>query len=84
VIIDSPPVLMVTDPVILSTKADGTIVVVRSQKTTRPVLKRVVGFLSHSHGRKLGFVVNGMDTKSVEYYYSYGYYGDNKYYGQEA
>jgi hypothetical protein len=48
------------------------------------VLKRVVGVLSHSHGRKLGFVVNGMDTKSVEYYYSYGYYGDNKYYGEEA
>jgi capsular exopolysaccharide synthesis family protein len=84
IIIDSPPVLMVTDPVILSTKADGTIVVVRSQKTTRPVLKRVVGVLSRSHGRKLGFVVNGMDTTSVEYYYSYGYYGDNKYYGEEA
>lgn len=84
VIVDSPPVLMVTDPVILSTKVDGTIVVVRSQRTTRPVLKRVVGVLSHSQGRKLGFVVNGMDTKSVEYYYSYGYYGDNKYYGEEA
>jgi len=84
VIIDSPPVLMVTDAVILSTKADGTIIVVRSQKTTRPVLKRAVDVLSHSYGRKLGFVVNGMDTKSVEYYYSYGYYGDNKYYGEEA
>ena len=84
VLIDSPPVLMVTDPVILSTKADGTIIVVRSQKTTKPVLKRVVEVLSHSYGRKLGFVVNGMDTKSVEYYYSYGYYGDNKYYGEEA
>lgn len=84
VLIDSPPVLMVTDPVVLSTKADGTIVVVRSQRTTRPVLKRVIGVLSHSRGRKLGFVVNGMDTKSVEYYYSYGYYGDNKYYGEEA
>jgi capsular exopolysaccharide synthesis family protein len=84
VIVDSPPVLMVTDAVILSTKVDGTIIVVRSQKTTRPVLKRTVDVLSHSYGRKLGFVVNGMDTKSVEYYYSYGYYGDNKYYGEEA
>jgi polysaccharide biosynthesis transport protein len=84
VMIDSPPVLMVTDPVILSTKTDGTIIVLRSQKTTRPVLKRAVEVLSHSYGRKLGFVVNGMDTKSVEYYYSYGYYGDNKYYGEEA
>jgi succinoglycan biosynthesis transport protein ExoP len=84
VIIDSPPVLMVTDPVILSTKTDGTIIVLRSQKTTGPVLKRAVEVLSHSPGRKLGFVINGMDTKSVEYYYSYGYYGDNKYYGEEA
>ena len=84
IIIDSPPILMVTDPVILSTKTDGTIVVLRSQKTTRPVLKRAVEVLSHSPGRKLGFVINGMDTKSVEYYYSYGYYGDNKYYGEEA
>jgi polysaccharide biosynthesis transport protein len=84
VIIDSPPILMVTDPVILSTKTDGTIVVLRSQKTTRPVLKRAMEVLSHSPGRKLGFVINGMDTKSVEYYYSYGYYGDNKYYGEEV
>jgi capsular exopolysaccharide synthesis family protein len=84
VLIDSPPILMVTDPVILSTKTDGTIIVLRSQKTTRPVLKRAVEVLSHSPGRKLGFVINGMDTKSVEYYYSYGYYGDNKYYGEEA
>jgi polysaccharide biosynthesis transport protein len=84
VVIDSPPVLMVTDPVIISTRTDGAIVVLRSQKTTRPVLKRAVEILSHSPGRKLGFVINGMDTKSVEYYYSYGYYGDNKYYGEET
>ena len=84
VMIDSPPVLMVTDPVILSTKADATIVVLRSQKTTRMVLKRAVEALSRSHGRKLGFVINGLDTKSAEHYYAYGYYGDNKYYGEEA
>jgi capsular exopolysaccharide synthesis family protein len=84
IIIDSPPVLMVTDPVILSTKTDGAIIVLRSQKTTKPVLKRAVETLFSSPGRKLGFVVNGLDTRSVEYYYSYGYYGDNKYYGEEA
>jgi polysaccharide biosynthesis transport protein len=84
ILIDSPPVLMVTDPVILSTKTDGALIILRSQKTTKPVLKRAVEVLSRSYGRKLGFVVNGMDTKSVEYYYTYGYYGDNKYYGEEA
>lgn len=84
VIIDSPPVLMVTDPVILSTKVDGTIVVIRSGVTTRLVLKRASEVLSRSSGRKLGIVINGVDTRSVEYYYSYGYYGDGKYYGEEA
>jgi capsular exopolysaccharide synthesis family protein len=84
ILIDSPPVLMVTDPVILSTKTDGAVIVLRSQKTTKPVLRRAVEVLARSYGRKLGFVVNGMDTKSVEYYYTYGYYGDNKYYGEEA
>lgn len=84
VMLDSPPVLMVTDPVIMSTEVDGTILVVRSKKTKRPVLKRTMEVLSQSYGRKLGIVVNCLDTKSVEYYYSYGYYGDNKYYGEEA
>jgi succinoglycan biosynthesis transport protein ExoP len=84
VIIDSPPILMVTDPVILSTKTDGTIVVVSSRKTTRQVLKRSAEILSRSGGRKLGIVLNAMDTSSMEYYYSYGYYGDDKSYGGEA
>jgi len=84
VIIDSPPVLLVTDPVVITTKVDGTIVVVRSRSTTRPILNRAAETLARSEGRKLGFVVNGVDTNSVEYYYSYGYYGSKKYYEEEA
>jgi capsular exopolysaccharide synthesis family protein len=84
VIIDSPPVLLVTDPVAISMKVDGTIVVVRSRSTTRPILNRAAETLARSDGRKLGFVVNGVDTNSVEYYYSYGYYGNKEYYEEEA
>lgn len=84
VIIDSPPVLMVTDPVILSTKVNGTILVIRSGATTKMVLRRASETLSRSSGHKLGIVINAVDTRSIEYYYSYGYYGDNKYYGEEA
>jgi succinoglycan biosynthesis transport protein ExoP len=84
VILDTPPVLMVTDPVLLSTKVDGSIIVIRSGKTTRQALKRASEILLRSAGRKLGIVVNGVDTRSVDYYYAYGYYGDNKYYSEEA
>jgi capsular exopolysaccharide synthesis family protein len=84
VLVDSPPLLVVTDPVILSTRVDGTILVIRSGRTTKKVLKRASEILARSSGRKLGIVLNGVDTRSVEYYYSYGYYGDDKYYGEEA
>lgn len=83
VILDSPPILLVTDAVILSAKADGTMAVIRSGVTTKPVLARVSEMLHRGAGHMLGIVLNAVDTRSVEYYYSYGYYGGSKYYGEE-
>ncbi len=83
VILDSPPILLVTDSVILSAKADGTMVVVRSGVTTKPVLAHVSEVLRRRAGHIFGLVLNAVDTRSVEYYYSYGYYGGSKYYGEE-
>lgn len=83
IIIDSPPVLLVTDAVILSTKVDGTILVIRSGLTTRPALAHASEALERSTGRWLGMVLNAVDTRSAEYYYAYGYYGKSKYYGEE-
>jgi capsular exopolysaccharide synthesis family protein len=83
ILIDSPPILLVTDAVILSSKVDGTIVVIRSGTTARTVLARISEWMDRSAGRQLGFVLNAVDTRSVEYYYTYGYYGDSKYYGEE-
>jgi capsular exopolysaccharide synthesis family protein len=83
IILDSPPILLVTDAAILSGKADGIIVVIRSGVTTQPVLARVSALLHRGAGHMLGLVLNAVDTRSVEYYYSYGYYGGSKYYGEE-
>jgi capsular exopolysaccharide synthesis family protein len=83
VFIDSPPILIVTDAVVLSSKVDGTIMVVRSGVTTRPVLSRISEWMDRSTGRQLGIVLNSINTRSAEYYYAYGYYGDSKYYGEE-
>jgi len=84
IIIDSPPALLVTDPILLTRKVDGTIVVIRASQTTRPALIRLSKYLDMTDGRKLGFILNDIDTHSSEYYYSYGYYGKDKYYEQEA
>jgi len=83
VILDSPPILLVTDAVVLTAKADGLILVIRSGVTTQPVLARVSEVLHRSPGHMLGLVLNAVDTRSIEYYYSYGYYGGSKYYGEE-
>lgn len=84
VIVDTPPVLLVTDAVVLCGKVDGTVVVIRSGKTSRQALKQSSETLLRSPGRKLGIIVNGLDTKSADYYYTYGFYGDSKYYGREV
>ncbi len=85
VLIDSPPVLLVTDALILSTKLYGTIVVVRSGVTSRTVFSRALEGLARSDGRKIGIVLNSINTSSVEYYYPCGgYYGKDKYYEEEG
>jgi capsular exopolysaccharide synthesis family protein len=73
IIIDSPPLLKVTDPVILSTMADGVILVVHGGKSTRDVLRRTRQELSIAGARIFGVVLNNMDVGSEGY--------DNDYYG---
>ena len=79
VVIDSPPVMPVSDSLVLSQVADATVVVVRSGKTTFEVLERGLKAL-HSVGTEVkGLVINAADPKrgAYAYYedYGYGYYG---------
>jgi len=82
VIIDSSPLLAVTDGAILVTEADGAIIVVRAGKTTRDQLTHAVGMLNDVGARLLGAVLSmtptrGAGSYSYNYYYSYGgSYGD--------
>jgi polysaccharide biosynthesis transport protein len=86
IIIDTPPVLSVTDAVMLSAYAESTVVVVRAGKTRKEALRRVRALLSQVKTRVLGVVINGVDMGSPEhYYYYYGKrYGDSKYYREAA
>lgn len=81
VIIDTPPALSVTDPVILSVEADSIILVIRSGKTTKEALRRAGELLWQVNARVMGVVVNGIDLGSPDhYYYYYGAKSSSRYY----
>ena len=73
-IILSPPVQAVTDSQILSTKADGTILVVRAGKTKKESIKNAIDLLNKVNAHVIGTVLNGIDANRNKYYYYY--YGD--------
>ncbi len=74
VILDSPPVLPVTDPLILARLADGVVVVARCQATTRASLLRALTTLRRSEANLLGVVLNEVDARREEAGYGIGYY----------
>jgi len=77
VIIDSPPLLSVTDSTILSVQTDGVLLVSRSGFSTRDSLRRAKKLLEHVNSRLLGVVLNDLNlaVDGYYYYYYYGYYG---------
>ncbi len=82
IVIDSPPVLAVTDASVLSSLVDGTIVVVRVGRSARDAVRRAVAQLRVVNGRVLGAVLNDVDFGSGVYYGGYGYYY-HKFYGDD-
>ncbi|MBZ5670088.1 MAG: polysaccharide biosynthesis tyrosine autokinase [Acidobacteriia bacterium] len=82
IIIDSPPVLAVTDGVVLSALVDGVILVVASGVTARGALARTHRILENARARVLGIVLNKVDLRFDTYYgsyygpYSQSYYDD--------
>jgi capsular exopolysaccharide synthesis family protein len=70
VVLDSPPLVPVTDAAILSTLVDGTILVVRASQTTRELARRALRALRDVSGRIVGVVLNAVDLENR----SYGYY----------
>jgi len=73
ILIDSPPVGMVTDAQILSTIVDGTILVASSGQVTIDALKRAKGLLENVNANILGIVLNKLERESNGYYYYYYY-----------
>jgi succinoglycan biosynthesis transport protein ExoP len=79
ILIDTPPVLSVTDAVLLSVQVDSVLLVLRSGRTTKMALRRACDLLFQVSARLTGVIVNGVDLRSPDYYYYY--YSGSKYYG---
>ena len=81
-VVDSAPLLMVTDATILSRLVDGVILVVESGVTARRALVRAHKILESAGGRILGTVLNKWDARDEGYYSGYGsyYYGYDRHY----
>jgi capsular exopolysaccharide synthesis family protein len=85
IVIDSPPIMAATDAVILSVQTDGVLLVVRSGETPKEAFTRTRDLLKSVKCRVLGVVLNAVDSRSPDYYYSYRYYPYSYGYGpQEA
>lgn len=75
VLLDSPPVIAVTDSAVLASHLDGVILVIRSEKTDRDGLLRSVTLLKNVNAKILGVLVNGLDIhhRYGSYYKYYTY-----------
>ena len=72
VLIDAPPVLPVTDAVVLSSRVDGVLMVATAKVTGRRHLTQALSAFSTTDGNVLGVVVNGAPVSGV-YSYNYSY-----------
>ena len=71
IIFDMPPIVAVTDAQLMASQADGTILVVRENVTSKESLAKAKELLAMVQARVLGVVYNGVQkTKDQDYYYS--------------
>lgn len=76
IVIDLPPVSVVSDAIILSKLVNGYVLVVRQKFCDKTTLDQVIRQLEFVDGKILGFVVTGADYEK-KYYKHYGHYGEH-------
>jgi capsular exopolysaccharide synthesis family protein len=82
VVIDTPPLLKVTDPCVVVRRVDGVLLTIRISKNARPQAQRAKEILATLGANVFGVVVNGVDRSGA---YGYGYnYGYHTGYGYQS
>ncbi len=82
-VFDSPPVLPVSDAVVIASQADGVVLVARHDETARQGLAQARRELERGGARLLGAVLNGLDFERRGYGY-HGYYRHRYGYGEAS
>lgn len=85
VIVDSPPLVSVSDGILIAQHCDGAILIVRSGETPRSLIRQSMNQLKQTDCRLLGTVLNGVATGNRAYGRYYGYYSKyySEYYGKK-
>ncbi|MGB8957927.1 MAG: polysaccharide biosynthesis tyrosine autokinase [Candidatus Aminicenantales bacterium] len=76
VLIDTPPLLAVVDPLIVASMADGVALVVQANKTARKPFARAVEELRRSNARIIGVILNDVKMTRQDFYYRNYYHSD--------
>jgi capsular exopolysaccharide synthesis family protein len=80
IVVDSAPIIPVSDVMILMPEAEGALIVVKAGATPREVVKRAAELVQNAGGKILGIVMNNLEGV-LPYYYNYNYYGYEYGYG---
>ena len=79
VILDTPPLLAVTDALVLAPRVDGVILVIDPVKTKRGALRHAIEQLQQVKANLLGVVLNNVRINRSQYYYNRNYYYGKSY-----
>jgi len=71
IIIDTPPVISVTDAGIIGAQSDGVFIVIQAGRTQRGIIKRASELLHQAHSKILGHILTGIEYHLPEYIYRY-------------
>lgn len=73
-LLDTPPCLPVTDPLIVATQADGVVLVINAGATRKEAVRQAVELLNRAHARMLGVLFNRVQASQGGRYYHHYYY----------
>lgn len=74
IILDSPPIIPVSDPLILADIVDGIYLVMKAGSTKKRMAKHAIEMLNEKSAKIVGAIINN-STNVMPYYYDYSYYG---------
>ncbi len=72
IIVDTPPLLAVSDPCAIAAVVDGVVLTTRLRRNVKPLVNRASHILDSVDAQLLGIVVNGV-SQEAGYGYNYGY-----------